>query len=109
MGGLITAKDIAWAVENCPPQLVAVCVIVLLVAWLTIKVDRVVTAGLKRIDDLAAENKMLKKQQHKLIQLISAAPCVSKANGIWLGDEGRNGGQSPEPIMCRFEQSKRES
>ena len=102
MGGL-TAKDIAWAVENCPPQLVAVVIICILVAVITYKVNRLVTAWQQEVE----EAKILKKQLHKLIQLVTAAPCVSKNNGVWLGDETRNGGQPPEPIKCQYLEAKK--
>jgi len=101
MGGL-TGKDIVFAIENCPPELAAVIIICILVAVITYKVNGLVTAWQQEVE----EAKILKKQLHKLIQLVTAAPCVSKNNGVWLGDETRNGGQPPEPIKCLYQEAK---
>jgi len=105
--GGFTAKDIAWAVENCPPQLVAVIVLVTLTALLTWRVNVVVSKALSQEQEQSKKIQALEKQQHKLIQLISSAPCVTKNNGLWLQDPGRNGGQPAEPIKCKYEEAKR--
>lgn len=113
MGGF-TAKDIAWALENCPPQLVAVIILITLSAWLTWRVNVVISKALSREKERTEEIEALKKhiarqdkQQHKLIQLITQAACISKANGVWLGDESRNGDQPPDAIRCLYLDAKR--
>lgn len=91
-----------WSIEyliSCiSPELVPLVVVALLVMWLTLKANRYFNAAM----DQAERLNIVEKQQHKIQQLLSAAACVSKNNGLWLQDPGRNGGQPPEIISCRY-------
>ena len=51
-----------------------------------------------RINTYITQVKRIDKQQHKVEQIISALPCVSKENATWLQDFNRNGGSPPEKI-----------
>lgn len=51
-----------------------------------------------RVNSYITLVKMTDKQQHKVIQTISAMPCISKTNATWLQDISKNGGAPPEPI-----------
>jgi predicted ABC-type exoprotein transport system permease subunit len=55
-----------------------------------------------RINKAISKDKKQEKQQHKIIQLFTACPCVSKKNATWLQDPARNGGQPPEPVTCKY-------
>ncbi len=57
-----------------------------------------------RVNSYITQVKKLDKQQHKVIQTISALPCINKENATWLQDSTRNGGAPPEHIdrkACR--------
>lgn len=45
--------------------------------------------------------KELNKQQHKVIQTISALPCINKENATWLQDCTKNGGAPPSKIEVK--------
>ena len=45
--------------------------------------------------------KKLNKQQHKVIQTISALPCINKENATWLQDCTKNGGAPPSKIEVK--------
>ena len=45
--------------------------------------------------------KELNKQQHKVIQTISALPCINKENATWLQDSTKNGGAPPSKIEVK--------
>ena len=45
--------------------------------------------------------KELDKQQHKVIQTISALPCINKENATWLQDDTRNGGAPPSKVELK--------
>ena len=84
-----------WAASKLSPELIGLIVFVVFVAWFTLRANR-----------YFSDNARTSKQQHKLEQLISACPCVSKLNGLWLQDETRNGGQPPEEIKCIYQKAK---
>ena len=115
MGGVVTAKDVAkWAGENLPPELIAILVFLGIAVMITWKISSLVAATTAAYEKHEARFKAVeerqekdRKQRHKLEQLISAAPCISKVNGLWLQDEARNGGQPPEAIQCKYEDAKR--
>lgn len=90
--------SIQYLIDNCPPELVALSVVVILVAWLTYRVNRWLSGGI----NTQARIEVIEKQQHKTEQLIEACPCVTKANATWLQDKTRNGGQPPEKICCLY-------
>ena len=115
MGGVVTAKDVAkWAAENLPPELLWILAFLGLAVVITWKISRLVAATtaayekhearFKAVED---QQKTEEKQRHKIEQLISAAPCISKNNSLWLQNETRNGGQPPEPIKCLYQEAKR--
>jgi len=116
MGGF-SAKDVAWAIEHCPDQvapLLAVLIFFSLALGITYKIHKLVNTALLRdqkrteeIESLKAKLAEDEKQQHKLLILITCAPCISKVNGVWLQDPSRNGGQPPEPIICQYHEAKR--
>ncbi|HPT47920.1 MAG TPA: hypothetical protein PLM07_18730 [Candidatus Rifleibacterium sp.] len=91
-----------WSIEyliSClSPELVPLVVVALLVSWLTFKANRYFSAAMEQAERL----NVIEKQQHKVQQLLSAATCVSKNNGLWLQDPSRNGGQPPEPMCCKY-------
>jgi len=45
--------------------------------------------------------KELNKQQHKVIQTISALPCINKENATWLQDSTKNGGAPPSKVELK--------
>ena len=45
--------------------------------------------------------KKLNKQQHKVIQTISALPCINKENATWLQDSTKNGGAPPSKVEVK--------
>ena len=51
-----------------------------------------------RVNSYITQVKKLEKQQHKVIQTISALPCINKENATWLQDCTKNGGAPPEKI-----------
>ena len=51
-----------------------------------------------RVNSYITQVRRIDKQQHKVEQIISALPCVSKENATWLQDFQRNGGSPPEKI-----------
>lgn len=90
--------SIQYIIDNCPPELVALSVVVILVAWLTYRVNLWLSGGINIQERLT----VTEKQQRKTEQLLEACPCVTKANATWLQDKTRNGGQPPEKICCVY-------
>lgn len=87
-----------WLFDHCPPDIIALVIVAVLVSWLTIRVNKYLSGGIGQVERLAT----IEKQQRKLEQLIESCPCVSKANATWLQDKVRNGGQPPEKICCHY-------
>ena len=54
-----------------------------------------------RVNSYITQVKKLDKQQHKVIQTISALPCINKENATWLQDSTRNGGAPPSKIEVK--------
>ena len=54
-----------------------------------------------RVNSYITQVKRLDKQQHKIIQTISALPCIDKGNAIWLQDYTKNGGAPPSKIEVK--------
>ena len=54
-----------------------------------------------RVNSYITQVKKLDKQQHKIIQTISALPCINKENATWLQDSTRNGGAPPSKIEVK--------
>jgi hypothetical protein len=54
-----------------------------------------------RVNSYITQVKKLEKQQHKVIQTISALPCINKENATWLQDSARNGGAPPSKIEVK--------
>lgn len=112
----MTINDIITVIQNCPQQYLSylvVFMILLLVIWLTIRIDKLVTKAISkeelqnnRIDELFSENAILKKRVEKLMQTVSLLPAVDKKNATWLLDDKRNGGQPPEAIVCKWQEKE---
>lgn len=54
-----------------------------------------------RVNSYITQVKKLEKQQHKVIQTISALPCINKENATWLQDSTRNGGAPPSKVELK--------
>lgn len=54
-----------------------------------------------RVNSYITQVKKLNKQQHKVIQTISALPCINKENATWLQDCTRNGGAPPSKVELK--------
>ena len=54
-----------------------------------------------RVNSYITQVKKLDKQQHKVIQTISALPCINKENATWLQDSTRNGGAPPSKVEVK--------
>ena len=54
-----------------------------------------------RVNSYITQVKKLDKQQHKVIQTISALPCINKENATWLQDSTRNSGAPPSKIEVK--------
>ena len=54
-----------------------------------------------RVNAYITQVKKLDKQQHKVIQTISALPCINKENATWLQDCTRNGGAPPSKVELK--------
>jgi len=111
--GIFTLKDVQFIAENFPPSLAAAVLLLLLTVAVTLKVNELIKAPKaadekrdKELEELKKQVEKEQKQRHKLEQLISSAPCISKNNGLWLQAEDRNGGQPPEPIKCLYQEAK---
>jgi len=98
MPSVLEKWSIQYLIDNCPPELIALSVVAILVAWLTYRVNKWLSGGINTQERLDT----VEKQQHKCEQLFEACPCITKCNATWLQDKGRNGGQPPEPIKCQY-------
>ena len=107
MGVTFEKNAVEWLLSQLSPTVIAVLFITFLTAWLTFRVNRLITTALAQEGEQTARIAILEKQQGKNIQLISSAPCISKVNGLWLADIKRNGGQPPEPVECQYLSAKR--
>lgn len=90
------------ALENLPLAVLLIIAVIALAVIVAVRYN-------KKIGEAEAERaefKIMKKQQEKIIQLLEAAPCVSKRNATWLQDETKNGGRPPEPITCQYHAAK---
>lgn len=92
----------SYITENCPPGLLAGLILFMLTIWLVLRINKVITHAADSQAEQVTRIILLEKQQRKLEQTISSAPCVTKNNGLWLQDSKRNGGQPPEPIKCQY-------
>ena len=54
-----------------------------------------------RVNSYITLVKRTDKQQHKVIQTISALPCINKENATWLQDCTRNGGAPPSKVELK--------
>lgn len=90
--------SIQYLIDNCPPELIALSVVSILVAWLTYRVNKWLSGGINTQERLDT----VEKQQHKCEQLFEACPCITKCNATWLQDKARNGGQPPERVACQY-------
>ena len=54
-----------------------------------------------RVNSYITQVKKLDKQQYKVIQTISALPCINKENATWLQDCTRNGGAPPSKVELK--------
>ena len=103
---VIQKYSLEWMIENCTPELIATIVLVCLCIWVVVRVNSALTRAYTCEEAQTRGIAELKKQQLKLEQLITTAPCVSKGNATWLQSLDRNGGQPPEPIMCQYHAAK---
>ena len=95
--------SIQYIIDNCPPELVAAFVLLVMVIWLTYRVNKWLDGGV----NMQERQAVTEKQQRKVEQLLESCPCISKANATWLQDKTRNGGQPPEPIKCQYLEARR--
>lgn len=90
------------ALENIPLAALLIIAVVALAVIVTVRYNKKISqAEADRARALITE-----KQQAKIIQLLEAAPCISKRNATWLQDETKNGGRPPEPIACQYHAAK---
>jgi hypothetical protein len=89
---ILEKSGIKFLIDNCPPELLAIIVLIVLVAWLTIIANKFY----RKISSSAINE----RQQRKVEQLISIYPCITKKNATWLQDPTRNGGMPPDEIVC---------
>jgi hypothetical protein len=54
-----------------------------------------------RVNSYITLVKKLDKRQHKVIQTISALPCINKENATWLQDDTKNGGAPPSKVEVK--------
>ena len=105
MSAIIAALEkhlTALALENIPLAVLLIGAVIALAVVVTIRYN-------KKINEAEAEREQTRvdrKQQQKIIQLLEAAPCISKRNATWLQDETKNGGRPPEPIVCQYHAAK---
>lgn len=92
----------ALALENIPLTVLLIIAVVALAVIVAVRYNK----KIGQAEAERAEIKVMKKQQEKIIQLLEAAPCISKRNATWLQDETKNGGRPPEPIMCQYHAAK---
>lgn len=90
------------ALENLPLAILLIIAIIALAVIIAVRYNKKISQA----ENERAEFKIMKKQQEKTIQLLEAAPCVSKRNATWLQDETKNGGRPPEPIVCQYHAAK---
>ncbi len=90
------------AIENIPLAVLLIIAVVALAVIVAVRYNKKISQA----EAERAESKIMKKQQEKIIQLLEAAPCVSKRNATWLQDEAKNGGRPPEPIVCQYHAAK---
>ena len=103
MPSVLEKWSIQYLIDNCPPELVALSVVAILVAWLTYRVNMWLSGGINTQERL----EIVEKQQHKLEQLSCSMPCVPKRSATWLTDPAQNGGQPPELPVCEFAELKK--
>ena len=92
----------ALALEHIPLAVLLIIAVIALAVVVTVRYNRKISQA----EADRAEAQGVKKQQDKIIQLLEAAPCISKRNATWLQDETKNGGRPPEPIVCQYHAAK---
>lgn len=90
------------ALDNIPLAALLIIAVIALAVVVTVRYNKKISQA----ENERAEFKIMKKQQEKIIQLLEAAPCVSKRNATWLQDETKNGGRPPEPIVYQYHAAK---
>jgi hypothetical protein len=78
-------------IENGGTVFLIIAAIIVIAVFIVIRVNKAIS-----------KDKKQEKQQKKIIQLVSACPCISKNNATWLQDPARNGGQPPERVICKY-------
>lgn len=104
--GFLENESVKWALNQLSPSTVALIFISVLIIWLTLRVNRLITSALSQEAEQTRQILVAEKRISKLQQLISAAPCVSKNNATWLQDDHRNGGLPVEQIKCQYHAAK---
>ena len=89
------------ALENAPLALLLFVAVIALAVTVTVRYNKKIGQALAERHEI----EILKKQQGKIIQLLEAAPCISKKNATWLTDERQNE-QPPEGIKCQYHAAK---
>lgn len=92
----------ALVLENIPLAVLLIIAVIALAVVVTVRYNKKISQA----EADRAEAQGVKKQQDKIIQLLEAAPCISKRNATWLQDETKNGGRPPEPIVCQYHAAK---
>ena len=102
MAVLLENSAVKWLLEQLSPSVIALLFISLLIIWLTLRVNRLITSALSQEAEQTQQIAIAEKRISKLQQLLSSAPCISKNNATWLQDDHRNGGQPAEQIKCQY-------
>lgn len=91
-------KEVArLALEHLPLTIV----LILAVIVLSVVVAVVYNRKISQTKDDREMQRLIIKQQGKIIRLLGAAPCISKRNATWLGDPKQND-QIPDQPECSY-------
>ena len=89
--------------NSTPPELLLAGIILALLLWTSYRIHKALNNAYTKEQEQNERIAVLEKQQRKLIATLNCAPCICKANSLWLADKDRNGGLPPEPIVCKYE------
>lgn len=89
----------SYITENCPPGFLAGLILFMLTIWLVLRINKVITHAADSQAEQSERMRIFEKQQKKIIATICKCPRISKANGMWLQNSEKNGGDPPDEII----------
>ena len=94
----LEALSIKYLFEHAPETLVFFAALSIVFIYVSFKVNTLINKANADREAYASRVTVLEKQLWKTITLICKCPKITKANGMWLQNPAKNGGEPPDEI-----------